>query len=321
MKRIASVLSILILLTLAACNLQAPGGEAPTATVSETDTLDTAVAVLTDTPISTSLPSFTDTAQPPTEVLATAAPTIAAPATETPLPATQSLQSADSQPTATQPAPTATATPAITFDPSTTYGEPTYENPMKFANYWEWAQAGTDILPNNRNIRLQFKDGDLYVTGKRINFSTWWFSSHYLGDAYVEMTFDTEDCSGEDAYGMIFRGSPHQAGVSYGYVVSFTCNGKLSVFRLDDATPWDVEDLIDVKKNSAINTGPNIENVIGVRAEGDQFAIFANGIQVAEVEDDHFEKGRVGVFVRAARPYRYTYRVKNLAYWTLGEEE
>ena len=192
---------------------------------------------------------------------------------------------------------------------------------MEFANFSEWAQAGTNILPNNRNIRLQFKDGDLYVTGKRLDFSTWWFSYHTLGDAYIEMTFDTEDCSGDDAYGIIFRGPPHLARVSYGYVVAFTCNGKLWVYRLDGVNPWDAENLIDEEKNSAINTGPNQQNVIGVRAEGDRFGVFANGSQVAEVEDDHFEQGRVGVFVRADKPNAYTYRVKNFAYWILGEDK
>ena len=61
--------------------------------------------------------------------------------------------------------------------------------------------------------------------------------------------------------------------------------------------------------------------MIGVRTEGNQIVIFANGRQIAEVQDDHFEQGRVGVFVRSARPDVYTYRVTNFAYWILGEEE
>jgi hypothetical protein len=314
MKQIVFILSILILLTLSACTLRAPGGEPPTAAVLETEMVEETTPVEPDLPTSTTLPSATDTAQP------TAVPPTAAPPTETTEP-TQALESAEGQPTATQAAPTATSTPAPTIDTTTIYGEPTYENPMTVAVYWEWAQAETNKLPNNQNLRLQFKDGDLYVTGKKLNFSTWWFSGHYLGDAYIEMTYDTENCSGKDAYGMIFRGPPHGAGISYGYVVSFTCNGEFTVFRLDDPSPWDVEELVEVQKNSAINTGSNVENVIGVRTEGDQFTIFANGTQIAEFEDDHFLKGRVGVFVRSARPDRYTYRVKNFAIWSLGEED
>jgi hypothetical protein len=306
MKTIPSFLSILILLTLGACTFQIPGVEEPTAFVTITETPFVVVAAPTDTVPPTQLQTFTDTAPPPTTI---------------PLSATSAPQSGVNQPTATQPVPTATPTPANSIDPHTVYGEPDYENQMQVANYGEWARAGTRTLPNNRNIRLQFKDGDLYVTGKRLDFSTWWFSSHTLKDAYIEMTFNTENCSREDAYGIIFRGPPHQAGVSYGYVVAFTCNGKFWVFRLDGVDPWQAENLVGEKKNSAINTGPDEQNVIGVRAESDRFVIFANGVQVAEVEDDHFEKGRVGVFVRAARPDAYTYRVTNFAYWILGEDK
>jgi hypothetical protein len=312
MKRIPATLSILILLTVGACTLRMPGVEAPTAIVSTTETPAIAVAAPTDTVIPTLPPS----PLPPTAAL----PMAAAP-TATSLPATQAPQSAASQPTATQPAPTATPTPVITFDPYTAYGKPKYQNRMEFPNLWEWKQPESDSLPNNNRIRLRFEDGELYVTGKRLGFSTWWFSGHTLSDAFIEMTFDTLDCSGEDAYGIIFRGPPHEAGESYGYVVSFTCNGKLWVYRLDGIDPFEAETLIDEEETSAINSGPDEENVIGVRAEGNQFVIFANGTQVAEVEDDEFEKGRVGVFVRAARPNAYTYKVANFAYWILGEEE
>jgi hypothetical protein len=192
---------------------------------------------------------------------------------------------------------------------------------MEFPNFQEWAQAEQDTLPDNRDIRLQFKDGQLYVTGKRPGFSTWWFSYHSLSDAFIEMTFNSEDCSDEDAYGIIFRGPPHLAGQSYGYVVSFTCDEKLWVYRLDGVDPWDAETLIDEEEHDAIDAGSDARNVLGVRAEGDQFVIYANGSQIAEVEDDHFEKGRVGVFVRAANFGGYTYRVTNFAYWTLGEDE
>lgn len=320
MKPIPLILSILILFTLGACTLQMPTVEAPTAFVLPTQSPPT------DTLVPAALPALTDTAPPPTaEPPAAAQPTAASlPATEAPQPTAElpaASQQPVSQPTATLPAPAAAASPAAAFDPYTAFGKPKYQNPMEFPNLAEWAQAETDRLPDNRNIRLQFKDGKLYVTGKRPGFSTWWFSYHTLSDAYIEMTFDSEDCSGQDAYGLIFRGPPHLAGVSYGYVVSFTCSGKLWVFRLDDATPWEAETLIDETAISAINSGSDEQNVIGVRTEGERFIIYANGAQVAELEDDEFEKGRVGVFVRAASPNAYTYRVTNFVYWLLEEDK
>jgi hypothetical protein len=312
MKRIPPFLSILILVTLGACTLRAPGAKAPTAFVSATEA--PAVAVPTEVAAPTLLPATAEVVSSPT----VAAPVAVAP-TPYPLPDTPAPQPDASQPTATQPAPTATATPVITFDPYTAYGKPKYQNKMEFPALWEWKSPEEEELPNNNRIRLRFVDGELHVTGKRTGFSTWWFSGHGLSDAFIEMTFDTLDCSGEDAYGIIFRGPPHEAGESYGYVVSFTCNGKLWAYRLDAADPFEAETLIDEEKTSAINSGADEENVIGIRAEGDKFVIFANGTQVAEVEDDEFEKGRVGVFVRAASPNAYTYKVTNFAYWILGE--
>lgn len=324
MNKIPSLLSILVLLALGACSFQIPGFTQPTATAGATETPFVASAAATSTPIPTALPALEDTAPPPTAAEPAGATEPAAPTATSLSPATAAPESADVQPTATQPAPTATPTPTttsiITFDPDSAYGDPTYENRMQIANPREWAPPETDRLPDNRNLRLEFDGGELAVTGYRPGFSTWWFSYHTLSDAYIEMTFDTEDCSGEDAYGLIFRGPPHRAGESYGYIVAFTCSGRLWVYRLDGVDPWDAEILVDEDRSSAIDTGSDERNTIGVRAEGDTFTIFANDIQVAEVEDDEYDEGRVGVFVRAASG-DYTYHLTNFAYWVLRADE
>lgn len=317
MKRIIFLLSILILFILGACNLRAPAPEAPKATPPPPAT---AVEAPAEGLVPTALPTFTATAvlvvtEPPVaEALAAPSPTSTQPVPY-PAPATQPVQPTPIPPTATLAAPTTTPTTAAPFDPYITYGKPKYQNRMEFPNLGEWAQAETEELPNNRNIRLEFDDGELIVTGKRPDFSTWWFSYHTLSDAFIEMTFESEDCFGQDAYGFIFRGPPHKAGESYGYAVSFTCDGSLWVLRLDGVNPWDAQSLLDEEEVSPINTGSYEENVIGVRAEGEKFIVYANGRQVAELEDDEFDQGRVGVFVRPGAGGAYTYRVTNFAYW------
>ena len=315
MKHIALFLSILVLLVLGACTLPMPTGEAPTAAVTEVPTF--VAEAPTETLVPTSVPPLEATLPPQAEK--TGQPTVPypPPASATPISPTATNPP---KPTATKAPAEASPTPAATFVPTAALGEPTYHNPMEIPNYAEWARAGTKTLPDDENIRLQFKDGQLYVTGKRLDFSTWWFSYHTLQDAYIQMTYNTENCSGDDAYGMIFRGPPHQAGQSFGYVVSFTCDGYLWVFRLDGVDPWRAENLIEPKKVSAIHKGAGVENVIGVQADGDDLTFFANGVQVGEVQDDHFAKGRVGVFVRSASPDIYTYRVTDFAYWVPEEE-
>lgn len=324
MKRLIFVLPVLVLLVLGSCTLPMRTTETPTAMplATEAPAGGEAAPVESAAPVVSEVAPVETAAQP--AAAATGVPTEAPPAAAAPTtapPATQAAQPTASPPPATQAAPAATTASGTTFDPNTAFGAPTYENPMDFPNMWEWAPPETNTLPNNSRIRLQFKDGELYVTGNQPEFSTWWFSSHFLHDAYQQLTFNTQDCSGDDAYGMIFRGPAHMSGPAYGYVVSFTCDGSLTVFRLDDASPWNIEVLENDDEIAAINSGAGQQNVLGVRAEGDKFVVYANGVQVAEFEDDTFSKGRFGVFVRAAGPGAYTYRVTNLAYWVLNEDE
>lgn len=204
------------------------------------------------------------------------------------------------------------------FDPYANLGKPTYEDLMVGGSLLEWADAETHKLPDNNSIKLNFKDNKLYVTGKQLDFSTWWFTWHSLKDFFLEMSFDTEQCLGSDAYGMIFRGPEHLAGESYGYVVAFSCDGYYWIFRLDGADPWDATDLVSWVKSDAIKTGAKAENLMAVRAEGKTLTFFANGVQIAQVTDDEFSQGRFGVFVRSSEEGDYTYRVKKVAYWLLG---
>jgi hypothetical protein len=317
MKRTVLLLSLVVILVLGACQLPAPGGgppavqDSPTAT--EQSVFDEATppsggeqgggqAQDQPQPTATQPPAVTNTQPAPT---ATSAP-----------------------PTATQPAadalvpsstPTKTRQPAVAFDPYTTYGKPKYQNDMVVANFNEWAPPETGKLPDNENLQLSFKDGKLYVTGKQRGFSTWWFTYHELKNFYLEMTFDTETCSGNDAYGMILRGPEHKAGVSYGYVIAFTCDGKIWAFRLDGTNPWQVNELIDEYPSGYVNAGSDKLNVIGVRADGNVLSIVANGYLLETIQDNKYSQGRFGVFVRAADTRDYTYRLTKFAYWILGE--
>lgn len=315
MKKLSFTLSLVIILLLGACQLPAPDGGSPVAQTSPTATSVFGEATNTPAPVkpaadqpqptATQPPAVTNTLPPPTAT--------AVPPTSTSQPVTD----------AQAPAPTKTATrqPAVAFDPFTTYGEPKYKNDMVYANISEWAPPETNALPDNKDIKLVFKDGKLYVTGKQREFSTWWFSYHSLKDFYLQMTFDTETCAGNDAYGMMVRGPEHLAGVSYGYVIAFTCDGKVWVFRLDGVDPWDAEDLVDEYPSGYVKAGSDKENTIGVRAEGNVLSIVVNGYLLETIRDNEYSQGRFGVFVRAANTEDYTYRLTKFAYWILGEDE
>ena len=215
-------------------------------------------------------------------------------------------------------APTANVTPVPgTFDPVVTYGNPTFDDPMSGENKNDWVNPKSRLLPNTNYIKITETDAKFYVTGKLKGFSTWYFQWRSLTDFYLQSTFDSGACSGRDAYGLIIRGPEHQAGVSYGYVVAFSCDGQYYVFRLDGANPYTTKDLVSWTKSDYILGGTNKQNVMGIQAIGDTLTIFANGHQVAQVTDSKFDFGRYGVFVSPDVTANYTYRVVRLSYWDL----
>ena len=219
------------------------------------------------------------------------------------------------QPTET---PTATSVPpGEAFDPTDTYGLPTFKDPMNTSSYGNWKSGGK--LPNTELIQISLENDSLYVTGKKPGFSTWYFSWPTLEDFYIQMEVKTEDCSGKDEYGLIVRGPAHGAGVSYGYIVAFTCDGFYRLTRLDSADPYSALNLVAPTKSNYIQTGADQKNVIAIRADGKKLTIFANGYQLAEVNDASFSQGRYGVFVQAVETINYTYRPVQIVYWDLTE--
>jgi hypothetical protein len=204
------------------------------------------------------------------------------------------------------------------FDPYTTWGDPDFVDDFDLTSTMNWASPG-QTLPNTPNILFTFEDNQIYVTGRKLGFSTWWFSWPELEDFYLELKATPLTCSGKDAYGLIFRGPPHQAGVSYGYVVAFTCDGNYFIYRLDSGDPFIAADLASLAESEYIAKGTGNANVFGVLAEGDSLVFYANGHKIAEVTDDTYPAGRYGLFVRASETIDFTYRPDKLAYWDLSE--
>jgi len=55
---------------------------------------------------------------------------------------------------------------------------------------------------------------------------------------------------------------------------------------------------------------------MGLLADGDRLTLYANGVRLAEIEDDTFdEEGNFGIFVGARQSDDFTIRVDEIAYW------
>jgi hypothetical protein len=313
------VVALLLIALLSACtrtqSTPPPEAMGPSPTPEVLTQLPDAIASQTAAPTPV---EAVPTQAPPTPTEAAAVPTdepTVEPPTDTPeTPKNITLVPKD-QPTAT-PTPTAIP-PGETFDPTDTYGLPTFKDPMNSGSYGNWKSDGR--LPNTELLQISLEGNNMYVTGKKPGFSTWYFSWPTLTDFYIQMEVKTEECSGKDEYGLIVRGPAHGAGVSYGYIMAFSCDGYYRLTRLDSADPYSAIDLVPATKSTYIETGADQKNVVAIRAVGKTLTIFANGYQLAEVNDATFSKGRYGVFVQAVDTYNYTYHPVQIVYWDLAE--
>ncbi len=214
--------------------------------------------------------------------------------------------------------PTPNMTPAPgNFDPVATYGQPTFDDPMDGKNIEDWTNPSTGLLPDTNFIKIAETNDKFYVTGKQTAFSTWYFTWRELSDFYLQATFNSGTCTGKDAYGLIVRGPQHLAGVAFGYVVAFSCDGSVWVFRVDSASPYSATDLVGWTPSQYIVAGSNKQNVLGIKAIGNTITVYANGHQIAQVTDNKYASGRFGVFVDAGQTSNYTYQVVHLSYWDL----
>ncbi len=268
----------------------------------------------TNTPLPTSPPEEPTTVPPAgaTAVSTEPAPTTGPVATATGAAAATATTAPTQTPASS---PTATLPP---FDPSAALGPADFTDPMKQFSEINW-EGETGTLPDTENIKLALEGETLEVTGKKLFFDTWWFSWPVLEDFFFEMDVTTGSCSGRDAYGVILRGPLRGTGNTWGYIISFSCDGSVLVRRVDDADPYTVVDLIPWTANPNIKAGAQKSNTIGIEANGDTITIYANNFQIAKIVDTKYGDGRYGVFVSAAQTSNFTYEVDEIRYWDLDK--
>jgi hypothetical protein len=287
MKRLLNSLLLLSLLT-SACSLPFALA-APTATATE-------IVLPSDTP--TPQDSPTPSATPTNTAIPSDTPT----PSETPLPSDTPTQT----PTPTEPP----------FDPAASYGTPQIHDTLDNDSNWTDSSGS---LPDSDLIRLALGGGKLHVTGKQAGFDTWWYTAPTPADLFLQMSVETDTCSGKQAYGLIMRGPQTvTSGSARGYIYTFSCDGSYRLDRLDSTSPYTMVELIDWTKSDHINGGSDKTNLLGVRIVGDTITLYANGFEVDEIQDGHFSSGRFGLFVNAGPQANFTFNVDEFWFWDLG---
>jgi hypothetical protein len=169
-----------------------------------------------------------------------------------------------------------------------------------------WYQFDNDVA------KSEVRDGKLVLTAKKNNsFDSWTMSYPPMSDFYLEVGFNPRDfCEGKDRYGILFRAPDN----TQGYLYNVACDGS---FQLRTWNGEQFTDLINWRVDEHIATGAELNQRLGVWAEGDQISLYVNGFQVGEVRDSAFDQGTFGVNIAAAETAGLTVDVIEAKAWEL----
>jgi hypothetical protein len=274
---VRTILSILLVLILAACNLPT----SPSAATETPDAIATQVSQLL-----TRVPTATNTAQPADTSTPAPSPTVTETLSPTP------------EPTATLTATATTSAPANPDDPPD--WTDTLDGGKAFYKY------------ENDNTRVTQEGGHLALTG--INADGWlgWSLtfSRKPANFRLEAVFTTQACSGTDIYGLMFRAPNANAGYFFGV----TCDGRYSLHARNFEDDTDTT-LVNLTTGAGILPGSNQTNRLRVRADGNKISLYANGNLLQEVTDSSFTEGNFGAFVAANETAGFTVWMEEISLW------
>jgi len=206
--------------------------------------------------------------------------------------------------------PTATVTPPAD-DPKQTLGQPAWVDPLDNGKTF-WGSA--DPIYEDNYTRIKVENGAMALTSLTTTGWKGWRLAYLKPDRfYLEGVFKTQSCSGADQYGLTVRAPDYESG--YGYDIGLTCSGKAFLRVWDSAN---FRNLIAPEDNSAIHSGSNQTNRLGVWVDGTSLQVYVNGVFVKEIKDSTFkEPGYFGVFITGGSSPNFTVELDELSYWNL----
>jgi hypothetical protein len=255
-------------------------------------------------------------AQPTPVEMATSVPTEpTAPTSPTPFPTTEPSPTQEPSPTP-EPSPTTvpTASPVPTTaippgtDPRTQLGSPTFTDNMETSTYWS---TGADDFTD-----ASFRNDSLYITALTGTDGWRLATMPSLVNFYAEVSGAFEECLGSDHFGIIVR-VPEKSPADRGYLFGVSCDGRYTFNEWDGSVEpnglW--TNHIAWTSNSAILSGEKQTNRVGLMATGSLLELYVNGVKVAEVQDDTFDEGYLGIYVGSDETDQLTVRINEFSYW------
>lgn len=206
-----------------------------------------------------------------------------------------------------------TPSPTITLT-ATPAGIPTgpadWSDPLNNGSGFGIDSTGYD----DGNTIIKIDNGTLKLTslgGK--GWRGWRLTSQNPNNYYLTTSIQTETCAGSDQYGMIVQAPDYENG--YGYYFGLTCDGRFSIQKWDSGG---LSTLAGWDQNTAIKSGSNQTNLIGILKSGNRYEYFINQVSVASMEDSTFSTpGYFGPFISGLVSPEFSIRVEEINYWKL----
>lgn len=208
--------------------------------------------------------------------------------------------------------PSASSTPTVTptqADPKLTLGAPAYADTFSSGSAF-----GLNTPYSDDASEMHVEGGNLVMaTTKTYSGIRWRLTYPTPKDFYIEATFKTVQCKGDDFYGLVLRAPDYSDG--HGYYFGVTCKGEY--YLMKDVSGDDVP-LVDWTADSHILTGTNQVNRLGVMAKGNHISLYINGTLVKELDDNSLNAaGHFGVFLASYEQWNMTIQVEEINQWNL----
>lgn len=222
--------------------------------------------------------------------------------------ATQTMEASPIPSQTPQPTTTPTSTPPVD-DIRQAYGTPTWQRGMEDGKSFGLDAGGYD----DGNTRFSVANGVMSIySNSTIGFRGWRLANPKPQNMYLEGTFRTTSCSGNDTYGLVFRAADYTSG--YGYYAGFTCDGKYLLTRWDSAGNSTV---IAATESDLIQKGSNQTNRLGILADSTNISLYANGKLIKTISENSLSSGgNIGPFI-SAYSGGFSYELDEIVYWDL----
>jgi hypothetical protein len=169
---------------------------------------------------------------------------------------------------------------------------------------------GTWQFLDTDDVRYSLAGGVLSIQVMAPSLMGWSLNERVFGDFLAEV--DTVHAAGPTMveYGLLFRYVDRE----HFYFYAITATGLYSLWKMEDGE-WSI--LVDWTRSNALAQGEGAYNRLSLLADGNEFALFANGQELVRTTDSSFEHGQFALVAGTFNEDNGEIAFDNLFVWDL----